>query len=57
MREYQVEFFMEETGQMHKEIRKAIDWREVASYCFQLQHTLRERHGGNWKFLKLQMVG
>ena len=57
MREYQIEFFKEETGEMHKEIRKSIDWREIASYCFQLQHSLRERRGGNWKFLKLQMVG
>jgi hypothetical protein len=57
VREYQIEFYKEENGEFHKEIRKAVDWREVASYCFELQHTLRERRGGNWKFLRLQMVG
>lgn len=57
MREYQIEFCKTETGELHKEIRKSIDWREVASYCSHLQHSLREKRGGTWKFLRLQMVG
>jgi len=54
---YEVEFIKVETGELHKQDIQAIDWRNAVSECFSLQHVLRERHGGNWKFLRLELVG
>ena len=54
---FQVEFVNGKSGELKVFKYNDPDWRSVASECFKLQHVLREKHGGNWTFLKLQWVG
>ena len=54
---YEVEFVNSKTGVFKKFQIKHFDWRSAASECFGLQHTLRERYGGTWTFLRLQWLG
>lgn len=54
---YEIEFLKVETSEKVVEQLSTLDWREAASYAYKMQHTLREKRGGNWKFLRLELVG